>query len=292
MVPGLLTSCPLMTVPLSSRQGHSLKTPVPETHTFHNDLLSLIILTVNLVTAICTLYTKINGFRWTGYGHMNELKTCRLRMMVVFLLYATQAFGTEMSEVTGTWANAVPEANTTVELNVEGINGFNDIRYGTPPENATQKSGLGFKGEGTPFDVTPGEPFPIGVLQHYNYPILLSNSVSGVDLDIKLIFSDPRGLGTTFQLTLGITETPNGSDPEGVPDTIRLSSGQVKEPVRIGNTLYTITFLGFGEEVDELQEALQSPEGKTNQTTVWAQLTEAQTTNPYILPATIPLWVK
>lgn len=68
----------------------------------------------------------------------------------------------------GSGAIHFPEANPTIEENIEGLNGLNDIRYGTPIKGTSEKSGLGFKSNDAPFEVTRGEPFSIGLLKHYN----------------------------------------------------------------------------------------------------------------------------
>jgi hypothetical protein len=100
-----------------------------------------------------------------------------------------------------------------------------------------------------------------------------------------LSFSDPSTSGS-FGFTLFIDETPN-TGPGCCDDIITFPESFPEETIDIGGDLFTLMLLGFGDAPDSLFDEFVSPEGSTNQTSLWAQLTEPQAGVPE--PATLLL---
>jgi hypothetical protein len=199
----------------------------------------------------------------------------RLLAVATLLLAAVgNANAVTTTSVEGVWSNAVGGTNVNYLLIDQPIlygNGSEDqvwwgldIGYG--------QSGLGFTGSAPPDMTFPtGTPFQVGQLRHFNNTVELGSSSSAVDLTITMLFSDPAGLSGDFDFTLIVNETPNTNVPPD--DFIYFPDVLPSHTIYADNTIYTLQILGFGLEPGDLTEQFQSPEGTTNATFLWAQIT-------------------
>jgi hypothetical protein len=184
--------------------------------------------------------------------------------------------------VDGDWSNPVGGTNITY---VDGVvvaygNGSEDqIRWGMPFAPNQLQSGLGFTGIADGSSIPLSTPFAVGQLRHFNYPVHIPTTTA-VDLTIDMVFTDPAGFSPTFSYTFGIDETPNGTEPEGVPDIITIVPGTETQTYDEGNYRYTLTLLGFGDDASSIVDQFSSPEGSINPTQLWGELTQAR-----IIPA-------
>lgn len=204
---------------------------------------------------------------------MRRLITAILLMSL--LAGANSASALTLSNVGGTWSSPVGGTNHRYEFDQDaggyGNNESDQIWWGTEYQDQGQ-SGLGFTGAVPPedtFDI--GEPFEVGMLQHFNNPILVGTNVTAVDLTIGLTFSDPTGLDDSFLFTFNINETPNSPTPQD--DYIYFPSPFACETCVIDGTPYTLEILGFGDDPGSLQDQFRSKEGSDNDTRLWARIT-------------------
>ena len=219
-----------------------------------------------------------------------------MKKFLVFLCAVTLVFGVvgvasalTLSSVDGSWSNTIGGTGVIypVDVVVAYGNGLEDqVLWGTG--TGWGQSGLGFTGIAPPLSVFGiGETFEIGQLQHFNNPILSGTAASSTDLTISLIFSDPTGLAGTFDFTFAIDETPNAPGPPDSDDIITFPSSYPDETFDIGGTLYTLQLLGFGPDPSNLIDQFQSPEGGTNSTLLFGQITTPSAPVPE--PATMLL---
>ena len=196
-----------------------------------------------------------------------------LAIAILLLAAVGNANAVTTTSVTGAWSNAVGGANVNYPIDVAiGYgNGLEDqVRWGQ--DAGYGQSGLGFTGSAPPDQVFPlNTPFQVGQLQHFNNTVELGSSSSAVDLTITMLFSDPVGLSGDFDFTLNINETPNTNVPPD--DFIYFPDVLPSRSVIVDDTLYTLQILGFGLDPDNLTEQFQSPEGTTNATYLWAEIT-------------------
>ncbi|NLZ07115.1 MAG: hypothetical protein GXY19_18250 [Phycisphaerae bacterium] len=185
---------------------------------------------------------------------------------------------TEVHGVDGDWDNPDGWPDGLASLNYySGVtvaygNGSQDqIRWGA--RTGTQ-SGLGFTGAASPMTVVTGDPFAIGQLAHFNNPIGAYTSITSVDLTITLSLAGIGDEGFTFEL--GIEETPNSPGPPRSNDIISFPNSYSLHSFDMDGTPYTLQLLGFGSSASNILRTFSSPEGGTQTTLLWGQITEPQ----------------
>jgi hypothetical protein len=176
----------------------------------------------------------------------------------------------------GVWTNPVGGTDHTWLYDQDaggyGNNQSDQIWWGTEYQGQGQ-SGLGFTGATPPPDIFElGDPFEVGMLRHFNNPILAGTNATTVDLSVALVFDDPAGVSGNFTFTLLIDETTNVPGP--VDDIIYFPNSISSETVVIGGNKYVLELLGFGDDPGDLQDEFTSPEGGTNVTFLWGRLTQ------------------
>lgn len=175
----------------------------------------------------------------------------------------------------GVWSNPVggTDLNYLYDQPVAYGNGKADqIWWGTQYKDQGQ-SGLDFTGAAPPPDTfNLGQPFEIGMLRHFNNPILSGTSATAVDLTVGFTFDDPAGISGNFTFTLLINETPNTPGP--VDDIISFPVATSSETIEIDGKVYVLEILGFGDTPGALDDQFVSPEGGTNATFLWGRLTQ------------------
>jgi hypothetical protein len=210
------------------------------------------------------------------------MKKFSVFLLVLPLIFFTSGMASALTlqDADGTWSNNVGGANVIFPT----VGDEAQVRWGVGFPDPAVQSGLGFTGSAPPsFDVFPDVTFNVGELRHFNNVIELGSQSTAVDLTLDLDFI--LGMGS-FTFTFLIDETPNTGDgccddiitfPESIPD----------ETIDLGGDLFTLELLGFGDAPDSLLDEFVSPEGGTNSTFLWAQLTEAPESVPE--PATMLL---
>jgi len=201
-------------------------------------------------------------------------------ILATFLASLLVAVSTASATVTlglseGDWTNPVGGTDK-IELDDQPVaygNGKSDqIWWGTEYKDQGQ-SGLGFTGAAPPPDTfNLGDAFEVGMLRHFNNPILVGTNVTAVDLTVSLAFDDPVGISGDFTFTLLIDETPN--KPVPVDDIIYFPTTMSSETIEIDGKVYVLELLGFGDDPGSLKDQFVSPEGGTNATFLWGRLTQ------------------
>ncbi|HOV77816.1 MAG TPA: choice-of-anchor K domain-containing protein [Sedimentisphaerales bacterium] len=197
-----------------------------------------------------------------------------------------------LSDVDGVWSDWVGGVGVVTPTGVAnpayGNFSQNQIRWGSflHPGTVGKQSGLGFTGVAG-FGVTTsfglGEAFQIGELEHFNWPIDLGTNVTGVQLAINMLFSDPMGLNENVAFEISIDETHNM--PGLVDDFVYFPNVMPSIPFTIASRQYTLEILGFGPDPSTILEYLQSPENGTNKTLLWGRINA----NPIPAPGAILL---
>ena len=212
-----------------------------------------------------------------------------LLALPLILFTSGMAGALTLDDSEGSWSNVQGTSVFSFVNDVAvGIGDGNEdqVRWGTPQSSAGD-SGLGFTGTATPVvGILPDDPFEVGILRHFNNVISGATAAEAVDLDITLSFSDPSASGS-FGFTLFINETPNSPGPPDSDDIITFPASFPDETIDIGGELFTLELLGFGDAPDDLMDFFGSPEGSTNQISLWAQITEPVESVPE--PATLLL---
>jgi hypothetical protein len=212
---------------------------------------------------------------------MSQQKFLALALMVsVAVMIPSLANALQLSSVVGTWDNVQGGVNINYPSGISNpeYDGRpeNQVRWGTPVSGGIPdgQSGLGFTGVAPPPSDTflVEEAFETGMLRHFNNPIY--DPATAVDLTITMAFIDPTGLTTITDFTFAINETPNEPGPPDSDDIISFPEEYADETYDIGGTLYTLKLLGFGDSPSVLEDHFRSPEGDTNDTLLWAEITE------------------
>lgn len=167
-------------------------------------------------------------------------------VIVVILLNVTLASALTLGSVLGVWSNPIGGAN----IGYFTVDGENQVRWGG--DGGYGQSGLGFTGSATlPSVVSPGAEFEIGILRHFNQPIIAGTEITAVDLTINLGFTDPAK-NPTFTFTLAVDETPNAEPcpyPSTTPcsDKITFPSAfpDLSESYWLNGKYYTLQIVGF-----------------------------------------------
>lgn len=180
-----------------------------------------------------------------------------------------------LTDPAATFSNTQPQAGQ----NVNG-DGTNEVRWGVPfgqsaPE---QQSGLRFDVFGSPFIANTGNPFDLGTLTHFNWPIKVP-TINMTDLTFSFVVG---GVTSSFLFNLGIEETPNsGTCKYGAtgdvkcPDRISFPNMTGQQKFSIDGVDYTLYLLGFGPSASNLMNGFITQENKNNQTHLWAKIDTA-----------------
>jgi len=209
-----------------------------------------------------------------------------ITVLVSLLALAGTANAFVLSNVDGTWTGWVEEnagqGNVITPSGVDNAGYGNQlqdqIRWGTLTDPGTlgQQSGLGFTGAaggGATVNFGLAEAFEIGELEHFNWPIDTGTHVKDADLKLDMAFTDPAGVNKNFTVTIHINETVNGNVPGGVPDVISFPGSLPSFPFSSGSWDYTLEILGFGPSAGNIVDEFVSPEGASNTTLLWGQIT-------------------
>jgi hypothetical protein len=203
-----------------------------------------------------------------------------MRELVTAFLVLSLAVGAASASVTvgsaaGAWSNPVGGVNINYDA-LGGLpygNGTEDRVWWGVPNPGTQQSGLGFIGSTPPqqtYDLGDGTVFEVGQLTHYNNQLDSGTALTQVDLTISAAFLDPAGVNGAWTFTLSVDETRNIGGP--VDDIITFPDAYDTDELVIGDTLYTMELLGFGNSYDALMPQFTSPEDGANQTLLWGKI--------------------
>jgi hypothetical protein len=210
---------------------------------------------------------------------MKKLVLTILCATILLVVVSNANASVTLSSVDGIWSNVVGGSGITFPSNIAiGYgNGLEDqVRWGTGTPTASLKSGLGFTGATPPsttFNI--GDTFQVGQMEHFNNQVVSGTAATSADLGVNLIFSNPA-LNKTFTFTCSINETPNNASPLSNPandDFITFPNNYPPQTMNIGGTDYTLHLLGFGLTSNAITNQFRSPEGTTNSTLLWGQLT-------------------
>jgi len=182
-----------------------------------------------------------------------------------------------MSSVAGTWTGTTGGVNVNYSTTApdpgyaNGNGSQHQVRWGIPYQQPKQ-SGLGFTGVADNQTFDSGDIIEVGQLVHFNREIQNGGAPSAAALQLIMNFSDPAGLIGTFDLSLGVNETPG----IGTPDYIYFPGSIPTDTEVIDGKVYTMKLLGFGSDSSNLVNELVSPEnGLPSTTLLWGQVSVA-----------------
>jgi hypothetical protein len=212
--------------------------------------------------------------------------------LAVSLATAAQASTIDLVSVTGTWQNV--QGGTNVNFPPH------EVRWGTDLGNG--QSGYRFD-PGAPPELTgisPGSIFTLGTFTHFNVPIAVDSSITGVDLLVNFVLRIPSGNMVTqaFNALFNFShwETPNGANPcadggtngvgvnaNGCADRVIVSTNyDGSELVEIGNERFFLTITGFGIGGNT---TFWTAEGAANEIVLQAKFINERDVAPIPLPA-------
>ena len=238
-----------------------------------------------------------------------------LKKLIFSLGFAALASGVSAAPLTlsvdgGEWNGAAGTESACVDYDNAGGSELDGVRWGLGSHVETGLSdGPGVVGgdacwnvnglaevSGYNFDPFEGSAqFPggtqylqLGSFEHLNF--LVSAAIDSVNYTLNLTHNggnvvDPLSLALNF----AHNETNNLCAPVGCSDDIvTMTTPALSTLFQVGSDWYLFTLLGFGADAASAQSGLQfiSPEGKTNQTYLWAQVTQQ---NPVPEPATLTM---
>ncbi len=210
---------------------------------------------------------------------MKRFSVFLLALALIFFT-AGMASALTLQDVDGIWSNNVGGTNVIFPT----VGDEAQVRWGEGFPDPAVQSGLGFTGSAPPsFDVFPDIAFNVGELRHFNNVIEIGSQATAVDLSLDLDFVSGMGL---FTFTFLIDETPNEPGPPASDDIITFPDPISPELIELEGDIFILELLGFGPNSDNLLDEFISPEGGTNSTFLWAQLTDAP---PIPEPATLLL---
>ncbi len=203
-------------------------------------------------------------------------------IFVIIFFLSGPIYALTLSSVDGLWSNPDPSdanINYYFDVPINYGNGQEDqIRWGQ--STGQGQSGLGFTGiSPPPFSFNVNDPFEIGLLRHFNEPIR-PPSVSSVDLELHLSFSDPL-INEKFTFTFQVNETPNNTGDDWLDrDFIYFPNAYPTENFELNGISYTLKLLGFGNDPTNLVSQFESAEHSINEAILWGQITTAPNAVP------------
>jgi hypothetical protein len=184
-----------------------------------------------------------------------------------------------VTDLDGTWDGVVGGAF----VNIDNVSMPRTVKWGQPwSQGPGLQSGMGFVHTTTPFFVDDGVPFAVGTLSHFNFPVEPGTAATSADLNVDFGFGgELAGFNPAFSFTLTIDETFNSTgDPVLDGDFIGFGPVPPSASFVVDDTRYTFTMLGFGPDAASILDEFESPEGGTNSTLLWAELTAAPVPAP------------
>ena len=209
-----------------------------------------------------------------------------MRRFSLFLLVLPLIFFTSgmagaytLQDVEGAWSNAVGGTNVNLDPLVQPADDVS-ILWGVGIPDPDVQSGLGFVGSAPPpATIFADTPFTVGTLSHFNNVVDIGTASEAVDLTIDLDFL----LGDeSFTFTFLIDETLN-TGPGCCDDIITFPESITSKTIDLGGDILTLKLLGFGGSAITLMDEFVSPEGGTNSTLLWAELTTPGVPEPATL---------
>lgn len=183
-----------------------------------------------------------------------------LMCIVCLLLITSTVLAITLGSADGVWSNAVGEfgyppsclnfSNSPGNTSNENLVTYGSTIYDFCPVSASRilQSGFGFLGAQS-VSFTPGEPFLLGQLNHYNNPLFITYRLQQVTLSVNLTFTDPA-LTTAVDFVLELDETTNLAPCQYpgetiCPDRLSFEITTGNQTFEINNTTYTLEILGF-----------------------------------------------
>ncbi len=211
-----------------------------------------------------------------------------LVLLTVFAVGTANASPLTISNIVGSWTNAVPAGTTIVNANNQGTD---TIRWGV--STGSGQSGYDFTPAGS-ITIPPGlgTPFLLGTFVHVNQPIT-GNALTGVDYSFGFTANGvPASFADTFHFAHN--ETSNSS-PCGFPSTsvcddfVTITSVLLNGNIVVGTDTFYFNLLGFSTNGGvTINNVFQTLENQNNIAGLYGVVT-AVPLNPIPEPASILL---
>jgi hypothetical protein len=167
---------------------------------------------------------------------------------VLIILFSTSVYALPITinSVAADWSNVIGGAGTVDFINTDGINGNEEIRWGTPAEK--EKSGYRFGSAAPPvFTVETGDVFTLGNFTHTNQPIWDSISSAQLNITADLMIGGSTLTEGLFTFSFLHDETTNACEPlpECANDIVSFSSLITSDSFLVDGVEYTLDLIGF-----------------------------------------------
>ncbi|MGD8568092.1 MAG: THxN family PEP-CTERM protein [Gammaproteobacteria bacterium] len=173
-----------------------------------------------------------------------------LSILVVFFSTSIYALPVTFNFVGADWNHVVGGGDTVGYYDTDGIDGNEEIRWGTPASNAGQ-SGYRFDSAAPPaLTVETGEVFTLGDFTHTNQPVW--DSITSAQLDITanlMIGGSTLGEGP-FTFSFLHEETTNACDPQPdcANDIVSFTNLVSSDSFFVDGVGYTLDLIGFSQD--------------------------------------------
>jgi hypothetical protein len=193
-----------------------------------------------------------------------------------------------LSNIRGTWSDAIPAANATY---FNGNSANPQVRWGT----GGPQSGYNFGAVAGPlvYNLPPNTPiFSLGTFEHLNFPINAGTSITSVKLKVTAnVDIDGNDQGDKdFFFDFTHNETPNGANPcanpagpneNGCADSVKVAYNNQSDVFEIDGDEYTLNVFGFKKTVDGNPfTEWWTAEGKKNSAFLAANITLVEDVGP------------
>ena len=205
---------------------------------------------------------------------MRRILICVAALALVGVLPAAAAADIiPIAATDGTWSNAIPPANATINNAVSP----RTARWGAA---GAPQSGYDWL-PATPFNATTGVPFSLGEFTHLNFPIPGGSSITDIDLNFTMQVLGLPPIAGTF--AFDHNETPNAVPcvyPSITPcaDGVSVSApALINVPFTYDSSNYFFSLLGFSNSLPVVPiTTFVTEENQSNATFLWGVITEQE----------------
>lgn len=194
--------------------------------------------------------------------------------MLCFATGTVSASPLNITDIDGSWINALPGANITALSNVASP-GTDSVRWGGTPGDLASGSGYDFMPAANLVPVTLNVPFALGTFSHLNQPISSGSSIT--DIEYAFQFSTngiPANLTDTFEFRHNETPNSTGTSPAD-DDIVAISSVNLDQLITVNLNTFFFNLLGFSADGGvTISNVFSSPEGGNNSAVLYGIVTE------------------
>ena len=200
------------------------------------------------------------------------------------LLLLATAGGASALSMTGMsvdWQNVTGGTNINYYEAYVGFGSHLESRamWGESSYGSYIQSGLGFTAASTPAALELNQVFDLGILRHFNMPVLMDTAASALQLALDVFITDTAGFDQTLSLLVdfNIDETPNNGSSDA--DIVNFAAPDLASGANL-----VLKLVGFGTSPDNLVSEIATDEWWTSTTHMYGVITEGVVSAPVPTP--------